>query len=236
MWYRMFLVIGLIALSVSGCGRGQQVHLRMRAQFLYDVLRCLRQSDVNRQLPSVVRDSMGSDLYSWRLILHREVQLAPVPRADLTKAWTDQPERTTLEREPYFCGRAPPRCAVWAVVGESTVWKDEQYNFNSAKAEKVIALLGVENSDQNWMAPGDVSLQALQDPGQSHTIGESLKSSEDIILIGFTDGEVWAIKCDVPCSALVRLSKIGGNSQEADLRIAMRYRLWWIDKDGVRRQ
>jgi hypothetical protein len=159
-------------------------------------------TDLYRQMPPpVFYNTDGVPLYSWRLKML--VAITNVPDVDMHKAWNVAPNMSLAEWPCWvFCytadsGKSLTDTNLFAISGVGTAFDSSTVVRPEDLDADVILAMEVANSGINWVEPGDYEITDLEK--WQGKLQDSIRPLVDNrIHILFADGQMWAIRGDVP--------------------------------------
>lgn len=158
-----------------------------------------------------VTDVAGNPILSWRAAV-----LPYIPadvRPDLNRSW-DSLASTEIGRQArkYFAASTSGTKAVLtSIVGLDTFMGESRclnwVGKSLGKNRQPILLIEHNLLRSEWMAPGDLRIEQLEELSKSGSIARvALGLNADSLYVVFADGEIWNLRSDVPTKHLLNLA------------------------------
>jgi hypothetical protein len=168
---------------------------------------------VGHLFPATERNQDGSPRFSWRVVL----QGGMTPYGDRMSGkpianWQDDEFRWLRSMTfATFEKAGSTEADILAIVGDDTpVGNDKSRSIGEIDPDTIL-LLQVHDSRIHWMEPREFALKdavAIGEEPARKLLADKYKYS--YFMIGFADGNVWAIDPSVPMNRLVPLMTVAG--------------------------
>ena len=182
--------------------------------------------DVNGHLPApFTTDADGQPACSWRFVTMTwwdPGSLAELPREDLP--WNDPANALWVSLEMERLCFSPNSCMtnVVAVTGRGTAFDpDCQYKIAELPGDTIL-IVEVRDFGVHWMQPGDLEISEML---SSVGVGDRFGTTAGSFIVGFADGQAWALAKNIPFADLKKFLTIKGAMQYDRDEVLMPYRL-----------
>jgi hypothetical protein len=179
----------------------------------------------NRLPPSARKDKAGRPLCSWRFQTLPFLQSwMSSPAMEFDEPWDSPANQYWANlRNPIHCWSeegSPEQfhTNVVALIGPGTPFEDDRPHRLQEMAGATILLVEIAHSGIHWMAPGDLSLDAIPESLVQGVEGDGFH-------VFFADSEVWFLSADVPLEDVKKFMTIESAKRHDRGQILGRYAL-----------
>lgn len=205
-----FAVVLAISLSVVGYCHWKKLERarECRMGISYAILALLDYDTLVGHLPmSVYEDASGTPLGSWRYELLKYVEWGKGERPDTSLPWNSPKNQKLVGwRSPIYCHEKDNseerlNTNILAITGPGTAFDGKRSYRRADLPPHLIILVEVAHSGTHWLAPGDLSIDDVQ-----QTLTSGLDG--DAFMVAFANANYWLLRRDAPISKVKKFMTI----------------------------